>query len=257
MTEEDAESKTKVAIAMVATSSPRLPNVSAILAACGESFVNSESSIVNWDKGVLVFPCQDARVGLTLVPLPIPWLSIEGPCATAWWWPEATEKMKSHKCHFIIVIMGGTIDHIERMLILTRIVSAAILGTDAVGVYWGEGTLVHEPEKFVTEARSARKGNIPGFLWVDVRVEKNPDNSLRCFTTGMSPLGFHEIEVAKADLKPLDLMDFVGNVVLYIGNSQPKLKDGETIGRSATEKYKVQFGPSMFDRPAVMRIIMD
>jgi hypothetical protein len=25
-----------------------------------------------------------------LVPAPIPWSQLAGPCATAWWWPEAT-----------------------------------------------------------------------------------------------------------------------------------------------------------------------
>ena len=28
------------------------------------------------------------------MPAPIPWSNLEGPCATAWWWPDATEKMK-------------------------------------------------------------------------------------------------------------------------------------------------------------------
>jgi len=133
------------------------------------------------------------------MPVPIPWSQLEGPCTTAWWWPEATKRMKPHKHHFLVALIGGSIEPVERRVILTKVISSVVRDTDAVGIYWGEGTLVHEPSQFVQQAESVSAENIPGPLWIDVRVENTPEGSL-CFTTGMASLGFLEIEVEKSDL---------------------------------------------------------
>lgn len=128
--------------------------------------------------------------------------------------------------------------------------------SDAVGVYWGEGTLVHEPNEFIRQSRSISANDIPGTLWLDVRVEENPDGSFRCFTTGMAPLGFLEIEVQKSDLPPDELIGFVGDTACYIVNNRLHIPEGNTMGRSASEQYKVLHSASMFDRPKVMQLVI-
>ena len=138
-----------------------------------------------------------------------------------------------------------------------RAVREVVRGTDAVGVYWGEGTLVHEPSHFVRQAKSVSADNIPGPLWIDVRVEPNADGSLRCFTTGMAPLGFMEIEVRTSGLQPSELFEFIGDSACYIINRRMQIPDGDTMGRTATEQYKVRYGESMFDRPTVMQLVME
>ena len=127
---------------------------------------------------------------------------------------------------------------------------------DAVGVVWSEGMLVHEPSAFVEQAEGVNAKQIPGPLWIDVRVEKNDDESLRCFTTGLEPLGFAEIEVPRARLEPQELLEFIGDTACYIVNNNMPIKDGETLGRTAEEKFKVRYGKSMFDRGRVMQIDM-
>ena len=188
---------------MVATSTTKLPDAAVVLAACGISatskrgFLSSifgrrpaPSKDFEWQDTNLVFQFRDAQLAVSLMPAPIPWSELEGPCATAWWWPEATKRMKPHKYHFLVALIGGSIEPVERRVIVTNVVSAVVRNTDAVGVYWGEGTLVHEPSQFAQQAVSASPKNIPGPLWIDVRVERNEDGSLRCFTTGMPRLGF-------------------------------------------------------------------
>jgi hypothetical protein len=248
------------AIAIVATSSARLPDRASVLGACGVAGPPSTNVAVpgeqSWEDGSLVFPFGDAQMAVCLMPAPIPWSQLEGPCSTAWWWPDATQKMKSHKYHFVIAAIGGSIDPVERRVVLTRVTSAVIGSTDAVGVYWAEGTVVHEPSQFMEQAESAHARNIPGLLWLDVRVERNQDGSYRCFTTGMAPLGFLEIEVEKSDLTPDDLIGFIGDTAVYIVNNRLHIENGETMGRSLSEQFKVQHGHSMFDRPPVMRLVM-
>jgi hypothetical protein len=166
--------------------------------------------------------------------------------------------MRAHTHHFIVTVLGGTIPPVERRVILTRIVAALLRNSDAVGVYWAEGTLVHEPASFLEQAEGISETQIPGPLWIDVRVEKNDDaaKTLRCFTTGLEPLGHMEIEVSRSRLKPQELLEFVGDTACYIVNNNTPIKDGETLGRTADEKFKVRHAKSMFDRGQVMRIEM-
>jgi hypothetical protein len=185
-----------------------------------------------------------------------PWSVLEGPCAKALLLPVAANAMRRHTNHFLVVLMGGSIAAVERRIILTKVVGAVLADTDALGVYWGEGTLVHEPSEFRKRAATASANDIPGSLWIDVRVEKNGDGTFRCFTTGMAPLGFLEIEVEKSTLPPDELLGFIGDTTCHIVNNRLQIPDGDTMGRTATEKYKVQHGRSMFDRPKVMHLIM-
>ncbi|MFO1006489.1 MAG: DUF4261 domain-containing protein [Planctomycetaceae bacterium] len=257
------------ALALVATTSTRLPNAAKIVAACdmnpktkrgllGSLFgpKDNPSPEYVWDGNILFFPLRDAQIAVSLMPVPIPWSSLEGPCETAWWWPNATEAMHGHSNHFIVAIIGGTIEPVERRVILTRVVSEVVSNTDAVGVYWGEGTLVHEPKEFVARASSINPEDIPGTLWIDVRVEENEDGTFRCFTTGMAPLGFLEIEVENSNLAPDELMGFVGDTACYIVNKRLRIPDGDTMGRTAAELYQVRHGRSMFDRANVMHLVM-
>jgi hypothetical protein len=257
------------AIAMVATSSARLPDASKILQASGSTSQRkggilgklfSRGTVATnsprWENGNLFLSVRDAKLAVALMPAPIPWSQLAGPCATAWRWPDATNAMRRHTNHFIIALIGGTIEAVERRLLLTQIVSTVASAADSVGVYWGEGTLVHEPRAFTRMATKARSNNIPGPLWIDVRVEQNDDGTLRCFTTGLEPLGFLEIEVERSELPQSELADFIGDTACYIVNQRLHIPDGDTMGRTHDEMYVVRHGPSMFDRPAVMRLEM-
>jgi hypothetical protein len=266
MGQEDmaAQDRTSTAIALVATSSQRLPDASKIVAASGVSvsrgflgvFGSKKSTDHEWKDNNLVFAAHGGNLAVSLMPAPIPWSELEGPCATAYWWPTATERMRAHKFHFLVALIGGTIEAVERRVVLTKVVREVVNAVDCVGVYWGEGTVVHEPSEFLDLTSSFSATNIPGRAWLDVRVEPVDAQSVRCFTTGLAPLGFREIEIARSTLDPDELLGFVGDTACYIVNGRKHIKHGETMGRTATEQYKVRHTPSMFDRGEVMRLEM-
>lgn len=269
MADESDSFPTDPAIAMVATSGDRLPRAASIVAAAGVrgggkgGFLRSlfgrgsaPPAEHEWEGPALVFAVGDAQLAVSLMPGPIPWSDLEGPCATTWWWEDAAEQMRSHTHHFLIALIGGSLEPIERRLLLTKVVAAVVAESEAVGVYWGEGTLVHEPSRFLKAAKGADADNIPMPLWVDVRVEPNPDGTSRCFTTGLAALGFLEIEVRNSALKREELWEFVGDIAMYVVSGRKQIPDGDTMGRTADEKYRVRHGKSMFDRPRVMQLIM-
>lgn len=162
--------------------------------------------------------------------------------------------MRSHGFHFLVALVGGEIDPVERRVLLTKVVREVVKSSDSVGVYWGEGTVVHEPKEFLKMTSSMSGSNIPGTIWLDVRVEPVGNDAVRCFTTGLVPLGFREIEVVRSTLPPNEVMGFIGDIACYIVNNRKQINHGETMGRTATEHYLVSYAPSMFDRGEVMRL---
>jgi hypothetical protein len=241
--------KTKTWIGMVALNSPLLPEVSVITAAfsqrCSDYRVSDD---IEEQDHTRLFKLDGNLVAISLMPLPIPWRDLEGPCATAWWWPEATARMKSHKAHVMVALMGDSGDLITRHIQLTHLVAAIAATADAAGVYWGSGTVVHEPQAFQEQSAGLSPDNLEPQLWIDMRLAQNDDGSYRYFTTGMSFFDHLEIEIDRATLDPEEILDFCYSIINYILTSGVTIKHGETIGRSAREKIKVTHERSMWDR---------
>jgi hypothetical protein len=240
---------------MVATSSGRLPDVRRISDAIVKS-TGSEltSKHPEWDDNILMVEHRGGWIAISCVQAPIPWSELEGPCATAWSWRQATEKMRSHTAHVMVVIQKGNFSKIERRLLLTNVIWAILEDSDAVGVYWGEGTLVHEPKSFAKYASMASAENLPTHLWVDARIQSKTEHTRRCFTTGLSRFGLMEIEVDDSTMAPEDLYSFVIDLAGYIIGRDANIDDGETVGSDATTQFKVRHCPSFFDRGDVLRI---
>src|SRR4051812_3209045 len=97
------QNPTDPAIAMVATKTERLPRKETILQVLrdhiGDGVVPED---VEWQDGSLVFSLADASVAISMMPGPIPWSDLEGPCVTAYSWPAATMIMKAAKFHCLV-----------------------------------------------------------------------------------------------------------------------------------------------------------
>ena len=245
-----------VVLAMVTLNTPSLPTPAEILGKFEDlSGVTIDPESVNAKDEAMVFTLGKDHAAVSLMPAPIPWSNLEGPCATAWWWPEATERMKSHNSHVIVALVGDKGNPIHLRVMLTHLTASVLLHTDAAGVYWGDGTLVHEPKSFIEESKNASPDDPPLHLWIDFRVEQNEDGSCRLFTTGMKSFDQMEIEIPRSRRRPSEVLDFGHAVASYIITSNPNVEDGHTIGRSETEKIKIKHAPSMWDsKTTVLRL---
>jgi hypothetical protein len=243
-------------VAMIALDSDRMPDLRAVFRSLGRVFpdlppINS----VQEKDGQILFPFGENLAAIALMPAPIPWPELEGPCETAWWWPEAAERLRGHTHHLIVALMGGAGDVRERHVRETCLVAALAKHTDAAGIYWGNGTLVHDAEAFQKQAEGLTAGNLVPHLWVDMRVEDNGDGTCCFFTTGMEAFSRREIEIERTPLDAESLLDLCYPVINYLLAADVKIRDGETVGRSAEERFKVTYGRSMFPtREKVMKL---
>ena len=202
---------------------------------------------VREDDGKIVFGLGGDHAAIALMPAPIPWTELEGPCATAWWWPEAGEKMKKHTSHVLVALAGSAGNLVQRHVTLTHLAAAVAAHTEAAGIYWGGGTLVHEPQAFIEQAGDITPKNLPWPLWIDFRVERNDEGSSRLFTTGMKAFNQLEIEIPHSRKAPAEVFDFACSIADYIITTNPRIEDGHTVGRSEAEKVRAAHAPSMWD----------
>src|SRR5262245_18758106 len=137
-------------VVFVALNSDRVPTQEDVLALLQSKYaVDPMPEVAEGDDTTRLFfhlPDEGGMAFASLMPAPIPWGDLEGPCQTARWWPEAEEVLRKHTHHFIVSLMGGPDSPIERHVWLTKFVAAVMELSDSAGVYWGSGTLVHKPE---------------------------------------------------------------------------------------------------------------
>jgi hypothetical protein len=239
--------ESKSLVCMVALNEEALPSASEIQVALAARLPGASESEITEDDGTFTIELGKNRGIVSTIPAPIPWSELAGPCETAWWWPEATEQLKPHVAHAIIALFGDAGTALQRHIQLTHLASAVASTANAAGIYWGGGTIVHEPAAF--EELSADLGDqIEPQLWIDMRLGQNDDGSFSYFTTGMEAFGHLEVEIDSVPLQSQELFDFAYSIIHYILTSGATIADGETIGRTEDEKVRITHEESTWDR---------
>jgi Domain of unknown function (DUF4261) len=203
----------------------------------------------------LSFDVGDDWVALGLMPAPIPWSDLEGPCETSWIWPSAADDLKQHTGH-VIVTVSSEDEPIERAKLLTQVCASILATTEqSIGVYWGDATLVIRKDIFRDFAVEILPDGLPIYAWIDFRVRRNEDDLSSGFTTGLKALGHMELETENASDKPGDLRERLVAIASYLLENGPVIKDGNTVGEDANERITVRYAKSAFGhKDKVMRL---
>lgn len=208
--------------------------------------------------GTISFNMDGAPVFFAYVDAPFPWSDLEGPCATSMLWPNAAEEIQAHRGHWIVTVMG---DHepIEMATLLTQ-ATAVLLSVlpSAIGVYWGNATLIIPKPMFIDFTKQVLPDEAPLFLWVDFRVGSDTPSGTSGFTTGMEALGHMELEVHNGPETVPETRERLMDLVGYLLANGPVIEDGNTVGNSAEERILVRYGDSKFGyENKVMRLVYD
>lgn len=184
---------------------------------------------------------------VTLIARPVPWSQLEGPTATAWYWPTATEELRDHQAHLMVTLIDEGSKSLEKSIALTQLVSGLVGTFGTVGVFWGPGRLVHPPLAFVEQAVQMTPTDLPLFLWIDFRVERTSADTCRLYTTGLEALGKMEIEIVDFRGEPQMMLEYAYNLAHYQLGQQREINDGDTLGLTDQVQATVRLGKSLFD----------
>lgn len=207
------------------------------------------------DGNTVAFKVGEADVILGIMPTPLPWTDLEGPCATSWLWPEAADAMRHHKTHIIVTVTFDG-EPLERVKLLTAVTASLVeTSSQVAGVYWCDSTVVMSPSMFRDLAVEMLPDGFPLYAWIDLRAGSGEDGKTAGFTSGMTALGHMDFETLNSPEQPGELRERFFGLAYYVLENGPVIKDGDTIGEDENERIKVIYSESSFghDKP-VMRL---
>jgi hypothetical protein len=208
--------------------------------------------------GTLAFRVGEANVIIGLMPAPIPWSDLEGPCATSLLWPNAANDVRGHTRHAIVTVRGESAP-VALSTLLTQVTAALMLSSPAaLGAYWGNAALVMQKNLFVDFAVEVLPHELPLSIWINTRAGWTDDDQTLSagFTTGLAALGHMELEARDATEPPSELRRRLEAIARYLLENGPVFNDGDTLGANAHEKIRVSHMASTFGvKGTVMRLI--
>lgn len=217
--------------------------------------INDEST----DNGILSFCIKNATIMFAPMQAPLPWSDLEGPCATSILWKNAEEEVKRHSDHMILTVMDEELSPVEISTLLTQ-ATAAVLSTcsNALGVYWGNATLLVPKDLFCDFATKILPEGPPLHIWIDFRIGPDDNETSTGFTTGLAALDLMEIEAIKAPEACSSLRDRLSALADYLLSNGLVIKDGDTVGGDEEERIKVAYKKSMFGhKEKVIRLMYE
>ena len=235
-------------LALILLDEVELPAFEDVARFVGENYADGPSMTVAGSTDNL-FTCSigDYTAAATLVPKPVPWSQLEGPCATAWFWPEAAENVRDHQAHLLVTLVDEGGKEVPKATALTQLVAGLVSNSRSRGVFWGPGRVVHPPRAFVDQALQLKSDDLPLFLWIDFRVERTETGGTRLYTTGLEALGYTELEVVDFPGEPQTLLEFSYNIAHYQLTQSKEFNEGDTIGLTDEVQVVASRQPSMFD----------
>lgn len=203
----------------------------------------------------LSFKVGDADLIYAIMPAPVPWSDLEGPCATSWLWPKAAEELRPHTKHVIVTLLSQA-EPIEQARLLTQATSAFLASCEAaIGVMWVSSTVVMSSKMFQDFAVEMLPEHPVPYIWVDFRAGPDEDGKTGGFTTGLSELGLMDMETRNSPEPPGELRERLFGLATYLIENGLVIRDGDTIGESAEEQIKIDYADSTFGHDGkVMRL---
>lgn len=178
--------------------------------------------------------------------------------------PEIVNKQKAH-------IIVGSLDKTTR---LGQSISTAVGTTELaaafsrfekpLGYYWNHAeTLldVRQFESYVLGMRRAmqlqKKGqngagaHLPSVMWVGFRLERTSQKGkLGAYSKGLAAFTGYELHITPVALKPETLAKRIYGTITYLFLNGPILKNGQTLGISKDEHFRLKWKPASGKQPA-------
>lgn len=185
--------------------------------------------------------CGNELVAVMSMPAPIP----QDPglwARAARTWPESEAVATGHQGHIIVSLLGKA----EQPLVAARLTTAvigALIATvpECCGVVWA-GRVARPADLWLEESRwsLAPYPDYPFRLWVDILPFRS-GAKVGVITMGLAAFVGREIEFVTAKLALPALFEKVAGLSVYLIEHGSVVKDGDTMGASASERIAVRY----------------
>jgi len=159
------------------------------------------------------------------------------------------------KAHFIVTVLGLTGDVQAVDARMAKLTAAVVQGTTAKGAMLYHTPTFLKADLFADFALSAEPGELPVFIGVGFTLAPEPDGRMSVLSHGMQRYGREELYVTASQQGSGAISFFLDMVGWLYVDTDKVLPTGDTVGRTAEEKVKVQRVPSPTgEGPEVIRL---
>lgn len=187
----------------------------------------------------------DFLCAIALMPAPVPNGEAVQRAKGNYYCPNAVAAAEAHKAHLMVTVMNQAPNsEVDGMRLYSKIVSGCLNQANATAVYTS-GT-VYTADFYQKIAKQyLPKNEIPIMIWVYIGFGKNEQGN-QLYTSGMAKFGKDEMEILNSRVDMATLHASLSSMCAYIISSGLVLKDGETIGFSAEQKWNISRSPSVY-----------
>lgn len=153
-------------------------------------------------------------------------------------------KLPPHHAHLVVSLGApATEKPLEVLQRFTSLVAAVTQAAPAVGVYWGDAHVTHDPKFFVETA--AQPGVMPRItLWNGISVAQDGAARVSLLSLGMKQLGLPDLLLTAPRAKLGLAVESMFDLLSYLVDVGKPLPEGDTVGPTAHDKWKVHYVPS-------------
>ena len=218
----------------------------------------SKKETLRWDGGpdgkrqILSFKTSNgAVVFVSMMPVPIRTGEVERAARFSLSALMGIENvMPPHKAHLMVVLRRATphlLQHLDRF---TSVLASVMRASPAVGVYWGQAGAAHRRTFFLRIASERHHGSRV-CLWTGVSVARKADGRLSLLSLGMKQLGLPDLLLnAPRNRSVSSVVELFVDLLGYAAKRGKPIPEGDTVGRSQTERLPVHYVTSPIDPQA-------
>lgn len=182
---------------------------------------------------------------IALMPAPIPNGEAAQRAKGNYYCPNAVSDAEAHKAHLMITVMNQAENsEITGMNLYSKIISSSLNQENATAVYTS-GTVYTADFYQKVSQQYLPNNEIPIMIWVYIGLGQNEQGN-QLYTSGMAKFGKDEMEILNSKINMGTLHASLSSMCSYIISSSLILKDGETIGFSAEQKWAISRSKSVY-----------
>jgi hypothetical protein len=160
------------------------------------------------------------------------------------------EAIAAHRSHVIVTAHSLPGDVRERDMYMAAVTGSVAKAYDAVGAMLGHGVVFHKADLFHDMAQAGlEEDELPAAIAVDITGATEGKDRMSFLTHGMERYGREEIYLT-CPSKGKGALGFVFDLVNWmLGDMDHQFPTGDTIGRTAEEKLRIERVPSPAGNP--------
>lgn len=203
------------------------------------------------ESSVLVIDGYSIAIGN--MPLPIPGDEIKETAAYNYLWPNGEKEATKHKGHILLSILNAGKDPVAENLLFSKVASAILKHSKSLGVYIGGRTLLLSKDLYLGNTERMSAEDLPLYNWIYFGLRQD-NGKQSIYTYGLADFGKKEMEIINSSRSLEELNEMMFNMAHYVIAQDVTLKDGETIGISATQKLKIKESGGKFLDGSTLKI---